>query len=213
MNDSYEESRRLTPFLLSFFVTLLIMAGILYWITLFATATPAAPVAEEYVGPATVYLPQKEERLCMLFAGAENDHTAPDVFLLAGFLPDKGRIAVCLLPPKTLITTGDQWGTLEELFNRGGIAYAAKAVGSYLGVEITRSGYMEVPALSKLMESTGFFEYDLTVALDYPLHQRQVVMSPGRRQLDGRAVADILAYPAYKGGETERSDRGAMLIT
>lgn len=215
MEENIEEGRRVAPFFIAFFVTLVVMAGVLYWLVLFSGAgrQVAAPAGETYEAPATVYLPRKEERLVMLFAGAENKDTLPDVYLLAGFLPDKGSISVCLLPPKTLITTGDQWATVEQLFQRGGVAYAAKAVGGYLGVEIARSGYMEVPGLEKLLESTGDFEYELGTTLDYPLHQRQVAMSPGTHQLDGRAIADILAYPAYKGGELERSDRGAMLVT
>ncbi|MEG2073870.1 MAG: hypothetical protein RRY54_03805 [Angelakisella sp.] len=214
MYEGYEEERRLVPFLVSFFVTLLIMSGVLYWLVLFIGARGGtAPTAKDIAAHDTIYLPQREERLTILLTLAENADTPPDVFLLAGFLPDKGMMTVCMLPPKTLITTDDRWGTLAELCEQGGTAYAAKALGGYLGIDIARSGSMDMTALKGLMEAVGFFEYELTATLDYPLHRRQVAMSPGKRLLDGRAIMDILAYPAYKGGEAERSDRGAMLIT
>lgn len=214
MDENAREGQSLAPFLVSFFITLLVMGGVLYWALLMRSAGQAsAQAGEVYQLPATAYLPRQEERLVMLFAGAEDRNTPPDVYLLVGFLPDKGSIAVCALPPKTLITSGDQWSTLENLFELGGVAYAAKAVSSYLGVEIARSGYMDVQGLEQLMEEIGPFEYELTTVLDYPLHQRPVIMSPGSKQLDGRDIADLMAYPAYKGGEVERSDRGAMLMT
>ena len=49
----------------------------------------------------SVYLPRSEDRLSILIAGAENQHTPPDVYLLLGFLPHQGRVALCLLPPAT----------------------------------------------------------------------------------------------------------------
>ncbi len=55
-------------------------------------------------------------------------------------------------------------------------------------------------------------DYDLPVDLNYPLRGRQIVMPRGHYQLTGRRVMDIIAYPAYQGGERERSDRAALLI-
>lgn len=213
MDESYDGERKFVPFLIAFFVTLLIMAGVFYFLMLMTGGGTPAPAAEEVNLPVTTCLPQSDRRLCALITLSENYDTPPDVFLLAGFLPDKGRLAVCLLPPKTLITAGDGIATLEELFARGGVAYAAKLAGSYFGIDIARSGTMDVRSLTSFMETIGFFEYELTTTLDYPLHQRQVVMPAGRQLLGGRGIMDILAYPAYKGGEKERSDRGAMLLT
>lgn len=213
MQQYDETERRFVPFLLAFLVTLFLMAGTLSAAIIWHTSTAVAADVTEAPAPTTVFLPRREERLVMLLVGGEDSNTPPDVFLLAGFLPDKGKIALCLLPPKTMVGDSNQWGTLEELFARGGVAYTAKVLGGYLGVTIQRSGVMEVAGLSKLMDTTGSYEYFLPVALDYPLHQRQVTMSRGLQQLNGRRVADLLFYPAYSGGEAERSDRGAMLLT
>lgn len=213
MGEEEREQSKATPFVVAFLATLLVMSGVLATVVIFRTGPASATAAEEYQGPGTVYLPRREDRLNLLVAVAENSQTLPDVYLLAGFLPDKGSIALTLLPPKTLLAGGDQWSTLEDAFSRGGSAYAAKAVASYLGVPVDRHAYLELAGLRKLMESAGTFEYFMTVELDYPLHQRQVAMGRGAQQLDGRKVLDILAYPAYKGGEAERSDRGVMLVT
>ena len=212
--EEKEQGSSAGAFWLSFVVTLLLLVGVLAT-TAIATdgARSRAAAAPEYDGPATVFLPRQEDRLVMLLALRENADTPPDCFLLAGFLPDKGQIALTLLPPKTLLLAGEQWGTLVELYQRGGMPYAARLVADYLAIPVERYGMMEVAGLRKLMENAGFFDYYLPVELDYPLHQRQVALSRGPQQLDGRKVADILFYPAYKGGEAERSDRGVMLLT
>lgn len=201
------------PFFIAFAVTLLLMTGVLSTVVILHSTQRASATVEEYNGPSTIYLPQREDRLVFLMAASENSSTPPDVYLLAGFLPDKGTIAICTLPTKTMITAGEQSGTLEELFDRGGLGYSAGLLGSYLGIDIERTAYIEVEGLRKLVESAGFYEYELGVELDYPMHQRQVVLGRGVQQLDGRKLMDILAYPAYKGGETERCDRSTMLIT
>lgn len=213
MNREDATPSRVLPFLVSFITTLLIMATLLCLAVILggSDASPTAAAPED--APAAVYLPREEDRLVLLLAGQEDSETLPDIYLLLGFFPDRGRISVCLLPPKTMVTAGEAAATLEEQYRRGGIAYAGKMLGSYLGFTVDRSGVIDVEGLKKLMETAGEFEYFLPVELDYPLHRRQVTMTRGSYRLDGRKTADILAYPAYPGGEIERSDRGAMLVT
>lgn len=211
-----QNDKKFVPFTLSFLITLLILGTVLTASLIFFSQLPLSKSktsATADADPQTVWLPEKQDRLLALFALAENKTTEPDVYALFGFLPDKGVISVTLLPPKTLITTGEEWSTITQLFDKGGIGYAAKQVGNYFGVEIDKYGYSTVDNVISFVEETGKFSYDLQTELDYPYHNRQVVLSRGRQDLSGRQFCDILFYPAYKGGETERSDRGAMLIT
>ena len=75
------------------------------------------------------------------------------------------------------------------------------------------SDLVTVEGLDALMAYGGLLDYQLGVDLDYPFHGRQVVMPRGRYQLDSRRVMDIIGYPAYRGGERERSDRAALLLS
>lgn len=213
MEHDRDEESRLVPFAVAFLTTLLLMLGVLAAVVIVRTPNgePAA-MAETQLPPA-VYLPREQDRLLMLFALAENESTPPDCYLLAGFLPDKGRIALCMLPPGTMVRGDGQWDKLSALFEQGGIAYAAKRLGGFLGIEIERSGWLDVSGLRCIMEQAGEFEYELTTRLDYPVHRRQVTLERGNISLDGRKLMDLLAYPAYPKGEKERSDRGVMLLT
>ena len=196
----------------AFGITLLAMGAVLSTICFafyLRTRKPATPQEEL---PA-VYLPREEDRLNIFVTGAEDGDTPPDIYLLLGFLPDQGRIALCLLPPATYVEYGGEAVTLAGLYQRGGCQYARQAVEEYLGVPLDRWARAETEDLARLMNLTGLMDYYLPVDLNAQLRGRSVVMPKGNYQLDGRKAADILAYPAYKGGEVERSDRGALLLS
>lgn len=196
----------------SFGITLLAMGVVLATIC-FAFYTRARRPQDPQEELPTAYLPRDEDRLSIFIAGAEDGVTPPDVYLLMGFLPDKGRIALCLLPPATYVEYGGEASTLGSLYQRGGSRYAQQALAGYLGIPLDRWAKVEVEELSRMMNMTGLMDYYLPVDLNAQLHGRTVVMPKGNYQLDGRKAADILAYPAYKGGEVERSDRGALLLS
>lgn len=196
----------------SFGITLLAMGVVLATIcfVFYARARRPQPPQEELP---TAYLPRDEDRLSVFIAGAEDGVTLPDVYLLMGFLPDKGRIALCLLPPATYVEYGGEASTLGSIYQRGGSRYAQQALAGYLEIPLDRWARVEVEELNRLMNMTGLMDYYLPVDLNAQLHGRTVVMPKGNYRLDGRKAADILAYPAYKGGEVERSDRGALLLS
>ena len=63
-------------------------------------------------GPDT-YLPTPEDRLTLLVAGIPEAGAEPETYLLLGFLPDRGKIALCVLPPTTYLeygARGPPWG-------------------------------------------------------------------------------------------------------
>ncbi len=160
-----------------------------------------------------VYLPRSDDRITVLVTGREDDRTPPDLFLLLGFLPDQGRIALCLLPPATSVDYGGEAATLAQLYQRGGCRYVQQALAAWLEIPVDRWAEAEVEDLERIFSVTGLMDYYLPVDLNGQVHGREVVMPKGNYQLDGRKAADIMAYPAYKGGEVERSDRAALLLS
>ena len=211
-----ETSRWLMGFSISFGVTFLAMIVVLGGVCLVSyTRAGAAVTGEEKPAgflPDT-YLPTVEDRLILLAAGTAEEGQPPDSYLLLGFLPDKGKIALCVLPPSTYLEYGGQGTTIQRMWQQGGLGYAQKGLADYLDIPIHRRVSAGPGELDALMAYGGPLDYQLTVDLDYPVHGRQVVMPRGRYQLDGRRVMDIIAYPAYQGGERERSDRAALILS
>ena len=206
-----ESKDRLMGFSTSFGITFLAMMVVLGTVCFLSYFRLGRETAEEARPDA--YLPEAKDRLVMLVAAAEEAQMAPDTYLLLGFLPDKGKIALCVLPPSTYLEYGGQGSTLGRLWQQGGLGYAQKGLAQYLGIPIDRRATVETADLEQLMAYGGLLDYDLAVDLNYTLHGRQIVMPRGKYQLDGRKAMDIISYPAYKGGERERSDRAALLIS
>lgn len=170
-----------------------------------------AQEAQETAAPDT-YLPGAEDRLVLLAAGCEEAGTEPATYLLLGFLPDQGKIALCVLPPSAYLEYGGQGTTIGRMWQQGGLGYAQKGLAQYLDIPIHRRALVETEDLDRLLRCAGLMEYDLAVDLDYTVDGRQITMPRGRYLMDGRRVMDVITYPAYKGGERERSDRAALLI-
>ena len=212
MYENDELKARLIGFGSAFAVTLLIMGGVLTGVLAHLDQL-SPPVIEKTQVSNRIVVPKPAERLTMLFALQETADYAPEVYLLAGFLPDKGQIAITLLPPKSLFFHGNEWITIDHLFTQGGLPYVAKTLSTSLEIPIERTGLFTAHGVNKVMEQVGYFDYYITKGLDYPHNQRQVVLTPGQHLLDGRKVVDILCYPAYDNAEEERSDRGTMLMT
>ncbi len=212
MRDKERVFADFTGFLVAFSVTLVLFSGILAGTLYFfgytdTDSNDTSPVAN------LVEVPKTDNRLTMLISLRESEDYQPETYALIGFFPDEGQITVALLPPKTMFFYGNEWQTIERLYALGGMQYVAKGLSTYLELPIENTGIATSESLGEFMESAGYYEYYLGKSLDYPHNQRQVVLKQGSHLLDGRKTTDILFYPAYEGGEEERSDRGAMLIT
>ena len=211
-----ETNWRLMGFSISFGVTFLAMIVVLGGVCLVSYTRAGAAVTEEQKPadrPPDTYLPTVEDRLILLVAGAAEEDGPPDSYLLLGFLPDKGKLALCVLPPSTYLEYGGQGTTIGRMWGQGGLGYAQKGLAEYLDIPIHRRAAVGPGELDALMAYAGPLDYQLTVDLDYPVHGRQVVMPRGRYRMDGRRVMDVIAYPAYQGGERERSDRTALILS
>ncbi len=201
-------------FSVSFGITFLAMMSVLGSICFVAYTNSSASRAQApaHAEKPTAALPQPEDRLTLLVSAAEASDADPDAYILLSFLPHQGRIAICVLPPDTYLEYGGQGTTIARMYRQGGLPYAKKGVAQYLDIPIQRWARLDLTSLDALLDCQELMDYDLPVDLNYPLRGRQIVMPRGHYQLTGRRVMDIIAYPAYQGGERERSDRAALLI-
>ena len=200
-----------TSFGITFFAMMLVLGAVCFISYSRAQARNEPQKTQETAAPNT-YLPSTEERLTLLVAGCEKAGMEPETYLLLGFLPDQGKIALCVLPSHTYLEYGGQGTTIGRMWRQGGLGYAQKGLAQYLDIPIHRRVLVETEDLDQLIRCIGPVDYDLAVDLDYELEDRQIAMPRGHYLMDGRRVMDVITYPAYKGGERERSDRAALLI-
>ena len=207
-----ETREQMGGFFTAFFTTLLLMGVVLCVVYLVFDSRSGGDPGTHVADPNT-YLPQAEDRMNLLLAGRENANEQPDLFLLLGFLPDRGKVAVCMLPPGTYVADQGRDSTLGQLYEKGGVRYAQKVLAEYLDIPIHRYAQGEMDTLDRLLTGQGLMDFYLPVDLSFTLRGREVNMPKGDYQLDGRKAADILTCNNYPGGEIERSDRGGMLFS
>ncbi len=161
----------------------------------------------------TVEIPKAQSRLNMVIALQESVDYAPEAYILLGFLPDNGQIAITVLPPKSNLTVNGSEITIQQMFSTGGMQQVQTDLSTGLAIPIEKHAIVTSAGLASMIEYAGFMSYNVTAGLNYPHNQRQVMLSVGNHLMDGRKVMDIICYPAYTDGEQERSDRGTMLLT
>ncbi len=155
--------------------------------------------------------PTKDDRMNILLTISENENILPEVYMLLGFLPDKGYISVTLIPPNSYIFSDYDELCPNDFFKKGGTAYTAKGVSKFFDINIDRYGTLYYKDIDNFTSKTGSFLYNVQATLNYPHHRRHVSLAKGMTELNGRNLCDILFYPAYLGGEQERSDLGTMV--
>ena len=201
---------RTAAFLTAFFATLLAMSAVLATLLLIAEFSGEEDAA---VTEKAAYMPEEADRLTLLASWRESRTQAPDFFILFGFMPDKGKISVCMLPESVYVEEGGQGATLGSVYEKGGIAYTQKILSKYLDIPIDRHAETTLEATEKLLSYQGLMDYYLPVDIRYRRGLRSVDMPKGNYQLDGRKLADILLCPSFAGGIAEQTDRGGMLLS
>lgn len=157
-----------------------------------------------------VYIPEASDRMNIMIFGVDGDGEAK-VCLLLGFLPDKGWLSLCALPPATLLKASGSETTLEAAFRTGGGQYAARLAAEYLETPIDRTAVCDYAAFEKLMNAGGPVEYAMTPETYAAVGNARA--SHGSVQLDASMAAAIMRYEKYDGGERGRSDKTAMLLS
>lgn len=159
---------------------------------------------------ASAYFPSPSDRLTLLAFGLD-ETGAPETCLLIGFLPDRGQLAVCALPPGLLLPTAAGETSLAAAFLSGGAAYAAQCVSDYLAVPVDRFAAITPSGFERIMAAGGVLEFALTPEM-YPAVPRGSIRQ-GKVALDAALARSILTYPDYPGGERARSDKAAILVS
>ncbi len=198
-------------FLLAFFATILVLSIIL-WTGGVDGISGNAQLTQgntEYIQ--RLSRPGAEQRLNVLMAVAQDKNTAPEIYLLLGYMPDRGYITVSAFPHITYVAANRSANTLEDCYKSAGMSYTAKALGDFLNINIPYYISMTHSDINSVIDSTGRFNYEVVRTLDYQHGNRHIRLEKGVREIDARAIVDIMTYPQYKGAEQERSDLAALV--
>ena len=200
-------------FCVAFFVTLISM-GIILFGSLYVNRprNTTQVIGSADIPKSVEYIPSPKDNINLLLAVSESEDYLPETYILVGFLVDRGYISVSLISPNTLVTTLQDEVKLNDLYRSGGVGYAAKGLSEYFNVPIERYGSIYYKDIDSFMSELGDYNYNVTETLNYPYHRRHISLQKGMTLMNGRKFCDILFYPNYKGGEREKSDRGAMLV-
>lgn len=212
MDDYTPFVTQLKGFVIAFFTTLIIVLFMI-WVAVGTLGGDINTQNQNLPANQTAEIPKIQNRINIILALTESDSYDPEVFILLGFLPDNGQIAVTLLPPKSQFFLDGSWVTINQMFLDNGMNGVLKGLSTVLEIPIEGQAILTNQQLCNIVDYGGYVNYQVTAGLNYPHNQRQVVLSVGNHLMDGRKIMDILAYPAYDNGEQERSDRGTMLVT
>lgn len=196
--DERRQSRRI--FLLTFAVAFLLMAlGALLTVFLLQ---PEQPVQEEAPAPGYHYLPREEDAITILLV-IDDPATRP-TFLLAGFYPEGGRIPLAALPGETLVNWDGRNTTLQEVWSTHGIEKARASLAGSYGLWIARWGEMTLEGFQTAFNAVGTVDYRLASPLQYRGETVSIALPRGLIQVDGARAADLIRFPAYENGESQR---------
>lgn len=199
-------SRRV--FALTFAVTFLLMSlaalAVAFLINPMTMQEPEAPA------PGYNYLPREEDALTLLAVGT--DPTTTETFVLAGFYPEGGTIPVAALPVETAVEVGDKVTTLQAVFREQGARAARDALAATYGLTLDRWATVTLEDFISAVNVVGTVDYQLAAPLRYSSPQLTIALPKGLVQVDGAKAADIIRFPAYENGETQRCGMTASLL-
>lgn len=203
-------------FVLGFLAAFLVLAvGFLFLIS--ASQTPVSPraeaVAEMDAAPPPQYQPSEDDALTLVVFGTQRANNVASTFILLRFDPVRGDIGVAVLPPGTVISNEDEGETLAHAFSFGGAIYTRDMLAGFLDIPIDRFARISVANFITAAAAVGSIEFDIAQELTIHDGNLPVTLSAGRHLLDGRQIAALIQYENYPGGEMQRADITAQLVS
>jgi len=202
-------------FALSFCASFLLLAAFFY----FMMSGTHAGSGEISATPAQTaqaldtYQPDESDALTLLVFGTERVDSVAETFVLLRFDPVRGEVSVAVFPPQTLLTYDGREETLSDAYRFGGAAYTRQALSSYLDIPIDRFARISISGFITAAAAVGTVEFDLAESVTLSDGELTVTLNPGPHLLDGRQVAALIRHPGYDGGEMQRAQITAQLVS
>ncbi len=211
--EEQNKTVRRRAFIMAFAVTFLLLALILMALVLYLYPKDAFfKPRSSTITPTSIYIPKEEERLTLLLIGNDGTDAPPGSYMLLHFDPVSGKIPVVVLPPETLVKNGNREETLASVYRFGGSRLVKQAVADTLMIPIDRYARFDLATFSKLVELVGSVDYQVPQALSYKGDGMDIQLNAGLQHLSGDDIANIIRYPVYEGGESERCTKAADLV-
>lgn len=176
---------------LSFFLTFLILFPFSIVIVDF-TIDKIEPEAAEQASETMTYQPTKEEDLTILITVTELKSEPADIFCLARISPHDNSVSLAILPKETISTIGSKVGTLEELYDYGGINGAKEAVENLFFIDIDRTIQFDNQGLAAVIDYLGGVPFTLPETISFSENGKTITISEGRQLIDGSRFCLLL---------------------
>lgn len=200
-----EKQEKWKSFLLAFTLTIAALSAIMVATVL--AVQPGMPRGESNnttPQDELIFRPQASDTLTLAVIGVQ-DSAATD-FMLIRFNPQYGQIPLSLLPPQTLVTLEGEGITLEQAYEKGGGDGVKQALSERLGIVVDRYAKLTSDIFIRIAEKTGTVVFTLPHDISYQNKSGFNIHLPaGERRLDGKDIADIFAYPAFRKDEVGKS--------
>ncbi len=176
---------------LSFFLTFLLLFPCSMIITNLIVQN-SEPNTSEQVNETMNYQPTKEEDLTILITVTPGRPEPADVFCLLRISPHDNSVSLSLLPNELTSTLGSKMGTLEELYDYGGIDGAREAVENLFFIEIDRTVQFDNEGLSAVIDYLGGVPFTMPEALSFSEEDAPITIPAGRQLIDGARFCTLL---------------------
>lgn len=197
---------RYKPFLITFFLCLILFGSLLGVSVYLVRQQPAAEVAEPVMDvPVQPYQPQQKENLALALMCCNEREDLPSAYFFFKFDVVQGKLFLVEVPYNTLATVNTSTKTVEEFYQYGGMEYAAAAIGNLFLQE--RCYYLRTD-VNTLQQAADALE-GIAYTLKEPLQTKRYRLPAGEQQIDGSRLADLLLCDTFY----EKTDLLAAFVT
>lgn len=201
-------------FLRSFVISLVIAAAAASFIIL--TQIPSYDKkAPSSSSPYRSFEPSGSDKFNLLVSIARSQGDAPYAYFILGFKGRERQITVTRLFPETLLSNESQERIiLKECFEKGGAGSAAKALGKFFSINLSKYICFTNDSFISFCEQFEPAIIDVPENLSQTDRARDlyIKIDRGRQIMGGMLMLDYIAYSRWDGGDSEALFEGARLI-
>lgn len=176
---------------LSFFLTFLLLFPCSIIIINLSVDAMQPPTTQQ-VNETMTYQPTKEEDLTLLITVTKGRPEPADVFCLLRISPHDNSISLSLLPKDLTSTIGSKVGTLEELYNYGGITGEKEAVENLFFIDIDRTIQFDDEGLATVIDYLGGVPFTMPKTMTFSEEDNPITIPAGYQLIDGTRFCLLL---------------------
>ncbi|MGN0575096.1 MAG: LCP family protein [Ruminococcus sp.] len=199
-----KKGRIAIPFLLTMFISLIIIGGAALFIYNYLGIGKEKEL-EEPIARNTNTAEYEDSHTILLILNLPEEK-CPYSFVMMRSVPSEKKLLFVGIPSNTIAVVDGQQARLDESFARGGAASAVSFSEQVLGVDIDKYMIFGSDALLKACDIIGGVTYSV---------KEEIVgfdKTTAEQYLNGSQIQTYLTYPMFEGGEEQRAYTASSLL-